>query len=178
MINKNSDLSVDVLKVGHHGSRTSSTKEFLNKVNPKYTVISVGKGNIYGHPTEEALNRLKEKNVKVHRIDELGTVIAISNGENITFNCMHDNAINIAKPNIVKSSSNEKHSNSKISNNTSVVTNKNKDIKPTIYTGKYYVTKKGKFYHREGCRALAKSKHEITVDQALKIGYTPCQVCN
>ena len=59
--------SVDVLKVGHHGSKTSSSKEFINEINPKNSIISVGKNNRYGHPKESVLNTLK--NSKIHRTD-------------------------------------------------------------------------------------------------------------
>lgn len=58
---------IDVLKVGHHGSRTSSSKEFINEINPKYSVISVGKNNRYGHPNKEVLNNLE--NSKIYRTD-------------------------------------------------------------------------------------------------------------
>jgi len=65
--------NVDVLKVGHHGSRTSSSKKFINKVNPKYSIISVGKNNRYGHPNKEVLNNLE--NSKVYRTDEDGSIM-------------------------------------------------------------------------------------------------------
>jgi len=87
MINKGYDLSADVLKVGHHGSSTSTSQAFLNKVKPKYAVISVGKGNDYGHPTAATMKRLQSNGIKVFRTDENGTIICISNGKNISFNC-------------------------------------------------------------------------------------------
>ena len=86
MLSKGYALKADVLKVGHHGSYSSTTQEFLNKVNPKYAVISVGKNNSYGHPHKENMDRLKAKNIPVYRTDECGTIIATSNGKNITFN--------------------------------------------------------------------------------------------
>ncbi len=64
---------IDVLKVGHHGSNTSSGKEFIKKINPKYSVISVGKNNKYGHPNKEALDILKDS--KIYRTDKQGSVI-------------------------------------------------------------------------------------------------------
>ena len=78
-------IQSDVLKVGHHGSKTSTSNRFLEKVNPKYAIISVGKDNSYSHPNTETLNRLAKKNVKVYRTDELGTIIAKSNGTIINF---------------------------------------------------------------------------------------------
>ena len=63
---------IDVLKVGHHGSRTSSTIEFINEINPKYSIISVGKNNRYGHPNKETLDNLKDS--KIYRTDINGEI--------------------------------------------------------------------------------------------------------
>ena len=65
--------NIDVLKVGHHGSRTSSDKEFVNKINPKYSIISVGNNNRYGHPNKEVLDNLK--NSKIYRTDQDGSIM-------------------------------------------------------------------------------------------------------
>ena len=65
--------SIDFLKVGHHGSNTSSSKEFIDKINPKYSIISVGKNNRYGHPNKEVLNNLN--NSKIYRTDQDGSVM-------------------------------------------------------------------------------------------------------
>ena len=73
IINKYSLPDIDVLKVGHHGSRTSSSKDFINEINPKYSIISVGKNNHYGHPNKEVLNNLGES--KIYRTDEDGSVM-------------------------------------------------------------------------------------------------------
>ncbi len=74
----------DVLKVGHHGSNTSTGYRFLNEVAPDYAVISVGKDNSYGHPHEEPLSRLNQAGVTIFRTDELGTVIARSDGATVS----------------------------------------------------------------------------------------------
>ena len=72
--------NVDVLKVGHHGSKTSSSKEFINVINPKYSIISVGKNNRYGHPNKEELENLE--NSKIYRTDEDGSIMfKIKNNE-------------------------------------------------------------------------------------------------
>ena len=65
--------NIDVLKVGHHGSKTSSGREFIDEINPKYSIISVGKNNRYGHPNKEVLNNLK--NSKIYRTDEDGSIM-------------------------------------------------------------------------------------------------------
>ena len=65
--------NIDVLKVGHHGSRTSSSKDLINEVNPKYSNISVGKNNRYGHPNKEVLENLN--NSKIYRTDQDGSIM-------------------------------------------------------------------------------------------------------
>ena len=76
-------LKTDVLKVGHHGSSSSSTDKFLEKVNPSLAVISVGKDNDYNHPHKETLEKFNKLNVPVLRTDELGNIILTSDGNNI-----------------------------------------------------------------------------------------------
>ena len=71
--------NVDVLKVGHHGSKTSSSKEFINVINPKYSIISIGKNNRYGHPNKEVLENLE--NSKIYRTDESGTIKITCDGK-------------------------------------------------------------------------------------------------
>ncbi len=83
MVERGYDLKSKVLKVGHHGSSTSSTSEFLEKVNPDYSIISLGKDNSYGHPHKEAIERLEQINTKVLRTDELGTIVIKTDGKNI-----------------------------------------------------------------------------------------------
>ena len=78
-------LKADVLKVGHHGAATSTSYHFLRAVMPDYAVISVGTGNSYGHPTQEALDILGQAEVYVYRTDFMGTVVAISDGSTISF---------------------------------------------------------------------------------------------
>ena len=84
MIDAGVNLKADVLKVAHHGSKYSSTQEFLNIVQPEYAVISVAKGNSYDHPHKETLDRLGTVNAKVLRTDELGSIVIKSDGNNIT----------------------------------------------------------------------------------------------
>ena len=73
ILNKYNLPDIDVLKVGHHGSRTSSSKDFINEINPKYSIISVGKNNRYGHPNKEVLNNLE--NSKIYRTDQDGSIM-------------------------------------------------------------------------------------------------------
>ena len=79
--------NIDVLKVGHHGSKTSSSKDFINRMNPKYSVISVGKNNRYGHPNREVLNVLD--NSKIYRTDQGGSIMfKIKNNKLTIETCM------------------------------------------------------------------------------------------
>ena len=73
ILDKYNISNVDVLKVGHHGSKTSSSKSFINEINPKNSIISVGKNNRYGHPNKEVLNNLD--NSKIYRTDQDGSIM-------------------------------------------------------------------------------------------------------
>ncbi|WP_240419354.1 ComEC/Rec2 family competence protein [Paenibacillus periandrae] len=84
MIKSGVDLSSTVLGVGHHGSKTSTSLTFLNKVKPQYAIIQSGKDNNYGHPDKTILSRLKKAGVSVYRNDLQGTVSVISDGKNVT----------------------------------------------------------------------------------------------
>jgi competence protein ComEC len=76
-------LRADVLKVGHHGSNTSTTQEFLDRVRPRYAVISVGRNNRFNHPSDEVLERLNAMGADVLRTDEEGAVIFETDGANV-----------------------------------------------------------------------------------------------
>ena len=77
------DLRADVLKVGHHGSRTSSTDEFLDAVDPFAAVIMLGADNQFGHPHQEVLDRFDERGIRIMRTDELGTIVLFTDGVEI-----------------------------------------------------------------------------------------------
>ena len=79
------DLSATVLKVGHHGSDTSTTYPFLREIMPQYAVISVGRDNTYGHPHDNLLSRLRDADVTVYRTDMQGDIVAVSDGYTVTF---------------------------------------------------------------------------------------------
>lgn len=87
----NQDIAVDVLKVGHHGSKYSTTNNFLDKVNPKYAIISVGENNIYNHPASSTIDKLKKRNISIYRTDIDGTILAQSDGDNISFSKLKTN---------------------------------------------------------------------------------------
>ena len=76
-------IKSDVLKVGHHGSKTSTSENFLGLVNPELAIISAGKNNKYGHPHQKVTNRLAQFEIPILRTDEKGTIIIKSDGEKI-----------------------------------------------------------------------------------------------
>ena len=84
ILNRGADLSATVLKVGHHGSDTSTTYPFLREIMPEYAIISVGKGNSYGHPTDDTLSRLRDADVTVYRTDLNGDIYITSDGQTVS----------------------------------------------------------------------------------------------
>lgn len=87
MIDNGASLSADVLKVGHHGSSTSSDPRFLNAVSPKCAVIMCGKQNDYGHPHRETVNALDGRNIETYRTDTHGSIVISSDKTNLTVHC-------------------------------------------------------------------------------------------
>ena len=83
MVNSGQNIASNVLKVAHHGSRTSSIDTFLDAVNPSAAVISLGANNRYGHPHREVMDRLNARNIRIHRTDHMGTIRMITNGREI-----------------------------------------------------------------------------------------------
>jgi competence protein ComEC len=77
------DIKSDIVKIGHHGSKTSSSYNFLNELAAKVAVVTVGAGNRFNHPNGEVVERLNEMGIAIKRTDELGTIVLITDGENI-----------------------------------------------------------------------------------------------
>lgn len=98
MLENGIDLEADVFKASHHGSRTANTEEFLQTVDPDYVVISCGQDNSYGHPHAEVMNRLRAMGISVFRTDEQGTIVAYSDGTEITFNMSPDESWKAGEP--------------------------------------------------------------------------------
>jgi len=81
MLSRGHDVSANILKVGHHGSKTSTSADFLKAVSPKTAVIMCGESNSYGHPHAEVIERLKKAEVNIYRTDRHGTVVINSDGK-------------------------------------------------------------------------------------------------
>lgn len=85
------NIDIDVLKVAHHGSKYSSSLEFLEKTTPSYAIISVGKNNSYNHPSSETINNLKKYTNNIYLTSELGTILLTSNGQTIDVSYLDTN---------------------------------------------------------------------------------------
>ena len=162
MLSNGIELSADVYKVAHHGSRSASTQEFLNAVRPKYAVISCGEGNSYGHPHAEVLNRLRSMGVEVFRTDEQGSIIASSDGENITWNCSATDSWQSGEQ-----TESDRENSANVTEQTTYVLNTN--------------TKK---FHRETCGSVSQIKEEnfqkvqMSREELEQSGYSPCKNCD
>lgn len=166
MINKKYNLKADVLKVGHHGSSSSTSADFLKAVNPTFAVISMAKGNDYGHPHKETMALLKAKSIKVYRTDECGTIIATSDGKTIAFNVKQGSY----NPGSATSSGTKPGTLAPAT-----------PSKPTTNEKIVYYTPSGKSYHFDkNCRTLKNSKNILSgkLSDVIKAGHSdPCNVC-
>lgn len=165
------DVNADVLKVGHHGSSTSTSTEFLKKVSPSSAVISCGKGNSYGHPHSETLQKLADMGTAVYRTDELGTIVSVSDGKTINFDTNNTASVS-------GGSQNTEASNNAAANNTSSNTPSSEETGIT-----YVLNTNSKKIHLPECSSVNqisdKNKgYTDNYDEAIKEGYTPCKVCN
>lgn len=164
MISKDFYLDADVLKIGHHGSNSSTSSAFLDAVSPWAAVISVGQGNDYGHPTSQTLDRLKSAGIELYRTDLAGTILATSDGKSISFNVKS----NYGSPGETEPAE------TTIKQTTAATTASSGGGS----TETVYITETGSKYHRDGCRYLAKSKIEISKSEAIAQGYGPCSACD
>lgn len=164
MLKKGYYLKSDVLKLGHHGSKSSTSPNFLKKVSPKYAIVSCGKNNDYGHPHKVTLQKLAAAKVQVFRTDLQGTIVVTTDGTTIKIN-KKASSVKINSPPV--NSSSNKTSNKKT---TQVKTSNNQNM--TVY-----ITKTGKCYHLSGCDSLRRSCIPITLKEAKAKGYRPCPNC-
>lgn len=158
------DLSATLLKVGHHGSDTSTSYRFLREVMPEYAVISVGEGNSYGHPTDEVLSRLRDADVKVYRTDLQGDIYVTSDGSQISISTAKNADADTLTPGSTESSvKTENTASQAIEEDVSYIGNIN-----------------SKAFHKESCKTLPAEKNRVyfdTRDEAIEQGYHPCGNC-
>ena len=163
-------LKANVLKVGHHGSTTSTTLNFLNTVSPEYAIISVGENNSYGHPNQETLDKLK--NIDVFRTDKLGTIVAKTDGQTINFafeKTFTEEITPVPTEPVPTEPIPEEPTPEKPEN-----TQKKED-------GIYIGNKNSKIFHKETCNSLPLPKNQVIFssrEEAINAGYRACKKCN
>lgn len=161
------DVDSDVLKVGHHGSSTSTGEAFLERVSPSYAVISCGLGNSYGHPHTETIEKLG--GIPVFRTDEMGTIVATSDGSEISFRTLgKSDTGNAAQPEAPQ--------------DTETAASSGYDEGLDISDG-YILNTNSKKIHLPDCSAVdnmsdSNKAYTDDYDQAISEGYTPCKICN
>lgn len=176
LLNSGVNLAATVLKVGHHGSDTSTTYPFLREIMPQYAVISVGTGNSYGHPTEDTLSRLRDADVAVFRTDLQGDVFCSSNGQTVTFsvskNADADVFGNIGNNSTQKPTEPEETQRP----------NETEDDEPE---GTHYVLNTNtKKFHYPNCGSAKKISEKNrqdyygTREELIAMGYSPCGNCD
>ena len=171
ILNAGYDLSTTVLKVGHHGSKNSTTYPFLREIMPQYAVISVG-DNSYGHPTEDTLSRLRDADVKVYRTDMQGDIIATSDGKTVTITTKK-NADAETNPTVAEKS-----------NAYYQTEEQNTDTDKTEKVCEYIGNRNTKKFHYPECSSVGQMKEKnkvylnCTRDEAIADGYESCKRCN
>ena len=191
ILNNKIDISADVYKVGHHGSRYSTSKDFFRAVNPTYAVISCGENNSYVHPHAETLNTLRANGVKVYRTDEEGTIIATSDGKNITFNVPASETWKAGEPtgtgeaassSETESASTTEKAQTKNEESSTIVEEPPKEVSEAATSELTYVLNtKTKKFHKPTCNSLPTANRKDSSesrDSIIAQGYEPCKRCN
>ncbi len=183
-------IDCDVYKAGHHGSKTASSKELLEAATPSFVVISCEEGNSYGHPHAEPLNNFRSMGMKVFRTDEQGSIVATSNGTEITWNCASTESwkagestesANSSTPESTKTS--EATKTPEETNTLETVESEVVEESPVVEQQSEYVigNKNTKAFHRPTCSRLPKEENQVIFpsrEDALAAGYdNPCDYC-
>ena len=171
------DIKCDVLKVGHHGSSTSTSRAFLTAASPEYAVISCGMGNSYGHPHTETIDKLKKAGINIYRTDLQGDIIMTCDGEKITVNA-EPSAAGGASSGESKSETTKSSTTTKVT--TTTVTEKPAEENPISYS--YVLNTNTMKIHRAGCSSVSQISEENKgytndYDGAIAQGYEPCKRC-
>ncbi len=151
IVDSGANIKADILKVGHHGSQTSTSYYFLRSVLPTYAVISCGKGNSYGHPHKETLEILEQAEASVFRTDVGGTVCISTDGENIT----------VKQSDFMEEVPQQ-------------------DATPGFFQKAYIGNKNSKKFHMHDCKSLPSEENRVIIDsreEAINSGYSPCGIC-
>ncbi|MCI8485144.1 MAG: MBL fold metallo-hydrolase [Lachnospiraceae bacterium] len=176
MLEEGIELSADVWKAAHHGSDTANTMTFLEKVNPDSVVISCGEGNSYGHPRAGAMNRFRSIGAQVYRTDEQGTIVAVSDGKEITWNCSPSESWKAGEPQGEGKREKEPEKES--------LNIDKKQEKGDKAKSEYVINGNSKKFHKTSCGSVEQMKEENrkyssqSRQELLDQGYEPCGRCN
>lgn len=172
LLDSGAELKADVLKVGHHGSDTSTSYPFLREVMPEYAVISVGEGNSYEHPEEGPLSRLRDAGCKILRSDLNGDIIISSDGKKLSITtdktATEEQLLtpggktqSIAKPAAAESPRPSPEETEQSQTQETMV----------------WIPKSGSKYHSDPDCSNMKDPSQVSLSQAESLGYTPCKKC-
>lgn len=175
ILNNGIFIKADVYKAGHHGSKSSSTEEFVDAISPEYAVISCGEGNDYGHPHAQTLNTFRIRGIKVFRTDEQGSIIASSDGSTITWNSAPSDTWQAGESAKGSSDSNKSNSSSEAVASAAKETG----------SGQYYILNTNTYkFHRPDCKSVSKMAEKnkevsnASREDIISQGYSPCKNCN
>ena len=168
IIKKYSGLDCDVLKVGHHGSNSSTSKVLLKETKPKYAVISVGTNNTYGHPTQKTLDSLANANAQIYRTDLQGDIIICSDGKKLTIETQK----NASSYELTAGEGSKSTGTNNVGNDVVIPS----DIK-------YVVNTNSKKFHIPTCDSVKEMSAKnmqfstVTAEALVNSGYKPCKRC-
>ena len=171
LISSSYDLKSDILKVGHHGSSSATSTAFLNDVKPAISIIEVGAGNDYGHPTQQTLNALQDVGATIYRTDTSGNIIITTDG--LTYSTTTQ-----------KPSGNTDSTISQTRTATDVAQASGPITTPSTVSGEAFVgSSKSDKYHYPSCSAAQKIKPANLItfsssEEARAQGYSPCGICH
>lgn len=176
VLSSNADVSAEILKVGHHGSYTATCDNFLNTVNPEYAIILCGKGNSYGHPHDEIIQKLEQNNIKYYRSDLNGTIICSIYDGNIDFST-ETNFDNLQETDASQETDLEITSETEVS---SQIVESDVSVDEERV---YILNTNTKKFHDENCRhadRISEENKEIytgSYEDLINRGYVACKVC-
>ncbi len=176
LVNGNS-VDADVYQVGHHGSSSSSSLNFLNAVSPTYAVISCEESNSYGHPHAEVLNHLRAMGVQLFRTDEQGSIVATSDGKEITWNCAPTTSWQAGERTLSGGRDDDE-------GDTDEPVEAESDSEKTDYDGEYILNTNTMKFHLPDCESVDdiaeenKETSKLSREELIEEGYGACKNCN
>ena len=171
LLSSNSEITSTLIKIGHHGSNTSSSADFLSRVSPSFAVISVGKGNKYGHPNSEVIDILEDMNVTILRTDNCGTIICISDGHSLSYSTEKESCQS-PSPSLITSENEDRPE-------IIIRSNSQNSIESTVL---YIGNKRTHKFHYPTCQSVTDMKIDNRIEfysreDAVSLGYDPCGSC-